>query len=343
MNVPGVRPLAILADLVRIDSGFAFKSDRFASEGELPVVRIRDVVRGYSETYYSGDYDEQYLVSDGDLLVGMDGEFNRQRWRGGMALLNQRVCRIAADESRLSNNYLYHFLPKALKEIEDQTPFATVKHLSTKDIKNIEIPLPPLDEQQRIAAILDKADALRRRRKRVIELLDGLSQSIFLEMFGTEARVRRQPLGELAELINGDRSSNYPSGDDLVSSGILFLNTTNITPEGLDLSKANYITNEKFASLTRGKLVSGDIVITLRGSLGQTAMFDRRDESGFINAQMMIIRPKKEMEGQYLLQVLQLDDTLAHLKRIGSGSAVPQLTAKQISELSIPVPDLAGC
>jgi type I restriction enzyme S subunit len=211
-------------------------------------------------------------------------------------------------------------------------------------LSKVEIPLLPLDEQRHIAAILDKADGLRRKRNRALDLLDSLTQSIFLEMFGRPgdraSAVRQRPLGELAELINGDRSSNYPSGDDIVGEGILFLNTTNITPEGLDLATASYITEKKFASLTRGKLKQGDIVITLRGSLGQTAIFENAGDTGFINAQMMIIRPKKDIEARYLLQALQLDDMLAHFKKAGSGSAVPQLTAKQMSCLEIPVPDL---
>ena len=70
-----------------------------------------------------------------------------------------------------------------------------MKHLITKIvIETFEIPLPPLDEQRRIAAILDKADALRRKRKRALELLDGLTQSIFLEMFGDPVCAAPKPL-----------------------------------------------------------------------------------------------------------------------------------------------------
>lgn len=224
----------------------------------------------------------------------------------------------------------------------DSTP-GQLPRIRSGEIAATPIALPPLGDQRRIAGILERADSLRRKRKRGLDLFDSLSQSIFLEMFGRPgdpaSAIKQRPLGELAELINGDRSSNYPSGDDIVGSGILFLNTTNITPEGLDLGVANYITAEKFASLTRGKLVPRDIVITLRGSLGQTAIFENAGDTGFINAQMMIIRPK-EVEAGYLLQALQLEDMLAHFKKIGSGSAVPQLTAKQMSELKIPLPDL---
>jgi type I restriction enzyme S subunit len=95
----------------------------------------------------------------------MDGEFNRARWRGGSALLNQRVCRIGSKSKALDDSYLFHFLPSALQAIERKTPFVTVKHLSIKQIRDIEIPLPPIAEQRRIAEVLDRAESLRAKRR----------------------------------------------------------------------------------------------------------------------------------------------------------------------------------
>ncbi|XWT13649.1 restriction endonuclease subunit S [Stutzerimonas urumqiensis] len=170
---------------VDILSGFAFKSENFNDRGEgLPLVRIRDVVPGVSDTYYSGEYSSEFLLSDGDLLIGMDGDFNRARWNGGQALLNQRVCKVTAKGESLDQGYLYHFLPKALDKIHAETPAVTVKHLSVKGIRAIEIPLPPLPEQKRIAAILDKADAIRRKRQQAIQLADDFLRAVFLDMFG---------------------------------------------------------------------------------------------------------------------------------------------------------------
>ncbi|WP_434457139.1 restriction endonuclease subunit S [Stutzerimonas urumqiensis] len=178
-------PLAKLDNHVDILSGFAFKSENFNDRGEgLPLVRIRDVVPGVSDTYYSGEYSSEFLLSDGDLLIGMDGDFNRARWNGGQALLNQRVCKVTAKGESLDQGYLYHFLPKALDKIHAETPAVTVKHLSVKGIRAIEIPLPPLPEQKRIAAILDKADAIRRKRQQAIQLADDFLRAVFLDMFG---------------------------------------------------------------------------------------------------------------------------------------------------------------
>ena len=173
-----------LGELVDILSGFAFDSEQFVDSGEMPIVRIRDVVRGRSSTFYRGEYDPKYVLRDGDVLIGMDGKFNRARWQGGPALMNQRICRIAASNQRLHDGYLFHYLPSALKAIEDVTPYVTVKHLSVKTIRGIRIPMPPLAEQRRIAEVLDRAEALRAKRRAALAQLDSLIQSIFLDLFG---------------------------------------------------------------------------------------------------------------------------------------------------------------
>ena len=196
-------PLAKLDNHVDILSGFAFKSESFNDRGEgLPLVRIRDVVPGVSDTYYSGEYSSDFLLSDGDLLIGMDGDFNRARWKGGQALLNQRVCKITARADSLDQGYLYHFLPKALEKIHAETPAVTVKHLSVKGIRAIEIPLPPLPEQKRIAAILDKADAIRRKRQQAIQLADDFLRAVFLDMFGDPVtNPKGFPIGTIRDLV----------------------------------------------------------------------------------------------------------------------------------------------
>lgn len=173
-----------LGDLVTIDSGFAFKSSLFNESEGMPIIRIRDVNSGQTNTFYSGEYDEKYIVNKGDLLIGMDGNFTIRKWDSGKALLNQRVCRIKSNSNELSNEYLYRIMPNHLKMIEDRTPFVTVKHLSVKSIDNIELYLPSLEIQKKIANTLDKAQRLIDKRKEQIELLDELVKSRFIEMFG---------------------------------------------------------------------------------------------------------------------------------------------------------------
>ncbi len=173
-----------IGDIVEVFNGYAFDSDLFNSDGKgLPIVRIRDVVPAYSETYYSGDYPKEYLIDNGALLVGMDGEFNIEFWKGGKALLNQRVCQIIPKDSA-DILFLKYRMSLLLKKIEDETPFVTVKHLSSEKLKDEVIELPPLTEQKRIASLLARADRLRTLRRTARGLADSLLQSVFLEMFG---------------------------------------------------------------------------------------------------------------------------------------------------------------
>ena len=165
-------------DLGGITSGFAFSSAKFNEAGRgLPLIRCRDVNTAFAGVYYDGDFDPQFVVENGDLLLSMDGDFKLLVWDNGRALLNQRVCRLEPNSKKIDKRFLLHFLPDKLNEIHAKTSFATVKHLSAKTVREIEIPLPPkngkpdLDEQKRIAAILDKADAIRRKRQRALRLV----------------------------------------------------------------------------------------------------------------------------------------------------------------------------
>lgn len=246
----------------------------------------------------------------------------------------------------LDRNYLAHYLKSKefVNWISAQTAGAKMPRVSMDVFWNHEIPLPPLEEQKRIAAILDKADAIRRKRQQAIKLTDDFLRSVFLEMFGDPVTNPKgwevKKLGDVAELINGDRSSNYPSGDDLKESGILFLNTKNITDGKIELVDPVFITEEKFSSLSRGKLQRYDLVITLRGTLGSCAIFNAEYETGFINAQLMIIRPKVGITSDFLHAYLTSDQIQDVLQSLGRGAAVPQLTGAQMKDLDVYIPNV---
>ena len=201
-----------LGDLVTFLSGFAFDAENFNSEGNgIPIVRIRDVSRGRTSTFYDGPFDDRFVLQDGASLVGMDGEFNLARWRGGRALLNQRVLKIDEVADEVDRRYLDFFLARELKKIEASTPSVTVKHLSTKTLKKLEVSFPPVAEQWRIADILDRADALRATRQAAIEKLDSLTQAIFHDMFGSGLEPTDEASGvQLATIISKRQGSVDP-------------------------------------------------------------------------------------------------------------------------------------
>ena len=134
-----------LGELLDIQNGYAFDSRAFSVAGEMPLIRIRDLKAGVNtETRYTGNYDQKYLVEAGDLLIGMDGEFGCYEWKGNHALLNQRVCRLQSFSNVLLPRFLFYGINSYLKDIENVTGFTTVKHISSKQIVDIDFPTPPL-------------------------------------------------------------------------------------------------------------------------------------------------------------------------------------------------------
>lgn len=146
-----------LADVADVLNGFAFKSHAFNYDGNgIPLIRIRDVGRGIIQTYYSEGYETKYLVNSGDMIVGMDGDFRVAVWRGPMSLLNQRVCKISIRNIEYyDTKFLMYVLQGYLDAIGEATSSVTVKHLSSRSVEQIPLPLPPLAEQHRIVEALE--------------------------------------------------------------------------------------------------------------------------------------------------------------------------------------------
>ena len=192
----------LLPEVCTIQYGFPFDSAKFSDSNGMPLIRIRDVVRGYSETYTTEEYKSEYIVHENDLLIGMDGEFNIAKWGKTPALLNQRVCRLAPKDS-IDKDYLFYFMPVALKRIEEKTPFVTVKHLSAKELNKIEIPVLPLEEQRKIAETLSKVDELIAFRDQQLAKLDELVKARFVEMFtANESNFPMTALNDLCKEIS---------------------------------------------------------------------------------------------------------------------------------------------
>jgi type I restriction enzyme, S subunit len=148
-----------LEDVASFQNGEAFSSRYFNSDKRgLRLIRNRDLKNDDQIIFYDGEYSAKDVVSDGDLLVGMDGDFTPVIWRKGKALLNQRVGRVSVKPGTFQT-YIYYALYSALAELEHVTSATTVKHLSSKGCLALKISLPDFDTQSIIAGILEGADA----------------------------------------------------------------------------------------------------------------------------------------------------------------------------------------
>jgi type I restriction enzyme S subunit len=198
-----------LAEVATILNGAPFDSALFSATEGMPLIRIRDVTTGQTSTYFTGPYEDEYLVQQGDLLIGMDGDFNSGFWGSKSALLNQRVCKISPIESFYDKQLLAFALPGYLAAINANTPSVTVKHLSSKTIGEIGLPLPPRTEQTRIVAkleeLLSDLDAgvaeLKAAQKKLAQYRQSLLKAAVEGSLTAEWRAKHKPTETGAQLL----------------------------------------------------------------------------------------------------------------------------------------------
>jgi type I restriction enzyme S subunit len=130
-----------LFDIAEVGFGFSFKSKRFADSGPFPVVRIRDVPKGTTRTFSDEEPGERYRVVDGDVLIGMDGDFHLGQWSGGIAWLNQRVARLRP-RSGLSAHHLLLAVELPIREWNAAISGTTVAHLGKRHLEQVRVVIP---------------------------------------------------------------------------------------------------------------------------------------------------------------------------------------------------------
>ena len=326
---------AQVSEAVQIQNGFAFESELFSERRiGLPVARIRDVVRGYSETYYTGEYPKEYEIGNGDLLIGMDGEFNVGIWRGGRALLNQRVCKIIPKDGVADKHFLKHRLALLVKQIEAATPYVTVKHLSSEELKAEQIELPPLAEQKLIAAILEKADRLRRTRRYARQLSDRFLQSVFLEMFGDPIKNpkgwSRASLAEVGRVVTGSTPPSVKQG--MFGGAIPF-----VTPGDLEIDTSNTVRFVTDAGAKQSRLVrkGSTLVCCIGATIGKT---DQAQAQSAFNQQINAVEWNANVDDDYGLQVMRFFSKEVAAR--GRSTTLPILKKSEFEEIAVPVPPL---
>lgn len=284
-----------LPKITKIQYGYPFDSAKFSDSEGMPLIRIRDVVRGYSETFTTEECSDEYIVNNGDMLIGMDGEFNIAHWKGGKAVLNQRVCKLIPTEE-VDAGYLFYFMPKALKAIEDKTPFVTVKHLSAKELNKVIVPLPEMYEQKKIAGVLQKLDEQIALRKKQLVKLDRLVKARFVEMFGDPmTNPMDWPIHQLSEYILFLTSGSRGWAQYFTEEGEYFITIKNVKNCRITLNDVQHIVPPNNAEAARTKVQEGDLLISITADLGRTGVVSRElaDHGAYINQHLTCIRLDK--------------------------------------------------
>ena len=331
-----------LIDICDIQYGYAFDSKCFTDDSCYPpLVRIRDVKRGYSETYYSGDYPKEYVLASGDLLVGMDGEFNIARWKCDGALLNQRVCKLIAKKGT-NEEYLRFAMTKALKEIERRTAFVTVKHLSAKELNKLQLSVPDLSKQNRVAEILSRLEKVIDFRRQELQKLDNLIKARFVEMFGDPVD---DPMGwnkkRLQDIVSDDCSISYgivQTGDDKEEGVPVFrpVDIVNRVPKLDELKK----TTEEISNKYKRTILKGrEMLITVRANIADTCIVGEEFKGCNVGRGIVPIRTKEDIMVleflKYLMDSKHLNDDI---KRKAKGITLIQLNMEDLREVELIIP-----
>ena len=331
----------LLPEVCTIQYGFPFDSAKFSDSNGIPLIRIRDVVRGYSETYTTEEYKSEYIVHENDLLIGMDGEFNIAKWGKTPALLNQRVCRLAPKDS-IDKDYLFYFMSIALKQIEEKTPFVTVKHLSAKELNKIEIPVLSLEEQRKIAETLSKVDELIAFRDQQLAKLDELVKARFVEMFGDEQAFNKEPLSQnVEEMFIGPFGSSLKN-ESFVSKEngyCMVYEQKHAIRKTMDV-ETRYIDKPKYEELKRFSIHGGDIIVSCRGTIGETYIVPLNAPLGIMHPSIMKIRVKDSIYNRVFFDFL-LQEKLKQHEAQANGSGVKMaVTASALGKEEFIVPSI---
>ena len=159
-----------------IVNGYPCPSEGFNTNGEgIPIVRIRDITSGSTNTYFKGEYPSEQIINTNDLLIGMDGDFNVRLWSSGKALLNQRCCNVRCKDE-LIKKYLYFVLPIQLKIINELKNSTTVKHLNNEDILDAQIVIP--NKYDHISKIVNYLDSKTKCIDRILSVLNDILEKI---------------------------------------------------------------------------------------------------------------------------------------------------------------------
>ena len=281
-------------------------------------------------------------TSSGSLdLVGKAGQINKNENISFGAFC--KVIRIL-DENRLNPLYLNYFFQSSYykQNIKKIAQGANINNLKNGDIDNLEIILYSLEKQKYIENILNNLSNILNKRKEQLFELEKLVKFQFLKMFGdpilNEKNWKIEKLENVYKIIDGDRGKNYPKQNEFYKNEFcLFLNAKNVTNYGFNFDKVEFITKEKDEILRSGKLERGDIVVTTRGTIGNTAFYDNDVifENIRINSGMIILREKEKINPIFFIKYFQ---NFKIYNQLVSGTAQPQIPITNIKNLKIILP-----
>ncbi|WP_419534584.1 restriction endonuclease subunit S [Endozoicomonas sp.] len=352
-----------LGKSLKLTSGFPFLSKLFSTEDGFPLIRIRDIVGSKIETFYKGSFLPQYVIKSGDILIGMDGDFNISRWNNEDALLNQRVLKVEVnDPTSLSLDFIYYWLQPYIKKVNDLTAATTVKHLSVKDLYKASGTLPEVHTQQKIATILSTIDTAIEKTEALItkyqQIKAGLMHDLFTRGVLPNGQLRpsheqapelyqETAIGwipiewevkgiiELASVIDPNPSHRNPIYHE---DGFPFISTVEfIEDDQVEVDTPRRVIEEIVIEQERRCKFSGDsIAFSRKGTIGSTRFLPNHLRFALLDS-LCVINPTN-IAPSFLFNMLRSASIQKQTKNMTVGQALPQMSIGRVRELQIPTP-----
>jgi type I restriction enzyme, S subunit len=249
---------------------------------------------------------------------------------------------------RLHNRYLLHFILSVGKELEEKGVGATVKGIKLDVLQDILVPLPSFEIQSRIATILDKADAIRRKRRQGLAQIDALLRATFLEMFGDPAtNPKGFDIAPVQRVLSRDRAGTQsgPFGAALkkheyVSGGIPVWGIENIESNTFNPKARLFVTEQKFAELERYAVRDGDVLISRAGTVGRMCIAHPGVEKSVLSTNLVRVSlDRRKMLPEYFVTLFtSFPDRLSRLRANKKDNAFSFLNPGTLRVLEIPQP-----
>ena len=249
---------------------------------------------------------------------------------------------------RLDRQYLLHYLKSdmMLSFIKEYATGSVRDNLKLADLGKFPINLRPVEEQRQIAATLDKIDELIAKRRQQLDKLDELVKSRFIEMFVETDVVSEWPYHTIADVSNDMRTGPFGSAlhhDEFVDSGVFVLGIDNAVENKFSYSRMRYITEEKYQQLKRYTVHPGDVIITIMGTVGRSAVIPVDMPKAINTKHLACITPKAEtIDAQFLSCAFQVHpDIRMQLQKQCKGAIMDGLNLTIIKGLSFHIPPIS--
>ena len=251
---------------------------------------------------------------------------------------------MSIDTKAIYPKYLYWFLQSKFDFIKSQRTGATIPHVSQSSIKSLPIPITALTDQQRIATILDHADSIRRRNRQILEKYNELAQSMYQDMFGdTFLNDKKWGMAFLTDLVKKDKIITYgivQAGPNY-ETGIPYIRTGDIVNGKIKEEQLLKTSPEIAKSYTRSRCETGDIIISIRATVGTIAILPETLNGANLTQGTARISPDvKKINPVYLYYTIKSKGIQTKINIETKGATFREITLKRLREISIPNPRL---